>query len=234
MNKREQLLVTICVCRESALRLERAAALPLVELESDTAASAIAERDLAMLDQYSPVLHDLLISYKKELDASIDAIEKQLEEDERLRDSLVYKAKFAEQAERFDEMVADMKEVTRQPQELTVKERNLLSVAYKNAIGSRRASWRAVSSIAQEGEPDEMTLIKDYKAKIEAELVDICNDILSIIEDLLIPNSTSEEAKVFYYKMKGDYNRHVRDRLVLFAVVLLSFSFAYHDISNIR
>mgnify|MGYP002053905036 CR=1 FL=1 len=47
--------------------------------------------------------------------------------------------------------------------------------------------------------------IKDYKAKIEGELVDICNDILSIIEDSLIPNSTSEEAKVFYYKMKGDY-----------------------------
>jgi hypothetical protein len=30
------------------------------------------------------------------------------------RDSLVYKAKLAEQAERFDEMVADMKEVARQ------------------------------------------------------------------------------------------------------------------------
>ena len=32
------------------------------------------------------------------------------------RESLVYKAKLAEQAERFDEMVADMKEVSRQPQ----------------------------------------------------------------------------------------------------------------------
>lgn len=30
------------------------------------------------------------------------------------RDSLVYKAKLAEQAERFDEMVADMKDVARQ------------------------------------------------------------------------------------------------------------------------
>lgn len=54
------------------------------------------------------------------------------------RDSLVYKAKLAEQAERFDEMVSDMKDVSRQPQELTVEERNLLSVAYKNVIGSRK------------------------------------------------------------------------------------------------
>lgn len=119
------------------------------------------------------------------------------------RDTLVYKAKLAEQAERFDEMVTDMKEVSRQPQELTVEERNLLSVAYKNVIGARRASWRVVTSIEQKGEPDKLPIIKDYKAKIEQELVDICNDILSIIEDSLIPNSTSEEAKVFYYKMKG-------------------------------
>ena len=120
------------------------------------------------------------------------------------RESLVYKAKLAEQAERFDEMVSDMKEVAKQPQELTVEERNLLSVAYKNVIGSRRASWRVVTSIEQKG-ADKMEIIKDYKAKIETELVDICNDILSIIDESLIPNSTSEEAKVFYYKMKGDY-----------------------------
>jgi 14-3-3 protein epsilon len=87
------------------------------------------------------------------------------------RDSLVYSAKLAEQAERFDEMVEHMKAVAQQPQELTVEERNLLSVgthchspthsltyslthslvAYKNVIGSRRASWRVISSIEQKG-----------------------------------------------------------------------------------
>mmetsp|Transcript_9752 Transcript_9752/g.12671 ORF Transcript_9752/g.12671 Transcript_9752/m.12671 type:complete len:249 (+) Transcript_9752:273-1019(+) len=127
------------------------------------------------------------------------------------RDSLVYKAKLAEQAERFDEMVTDMKEVARQPQELTVEERNLLSVAYKNVIGSRRASWRVVTSIEQKGDTEKMAIIRDYKAKIERELVNICNDILGIIEESLIPNSTSEEAKVFYYKMKGDYHRYLSE-----------------------
>ena len=32
---------------------------------------------------------------------------------------------------------------------LTVEERNLLSVAYKNAVGSRFASWRSISSVEQ-------------------------------------------------------------------------------------
>ena len=73
----------------------------------------------------------------------------------------MYKAKLAEQAKRFDEMVMDMKDGARQPQEMTIKERNLLSVAYKNVIGSRCASWRVVSSIEQKGDSDKLTIIKD-------------------------------------------------------------------------
>jgi len=126
------------------------------------------------------------------------------------RETFVYRAKLAEQAERFDEMVSDMKEVAKAPQELTVEERNLLSVAYKNVIGSRRASWRVITSIEQKGS-DKAEVTTDYKKKIEVELIDICNDILSVIEESLIPNSTSEEAKVFYYKMKGDYHRYLSE-----------------------
>ena len=63
------------------------------------------------------------------------------------REDSIYMAKLAEQAERFDEMVGYMKDIAKTGQELTVEERNLLSVAYKNVIGARRASWRIVSSI---------------------------------------------------------------------------------------
>ncbi len=108
---------------------------------------------------------------------------------------------------RFDEMVEYMKTVAKLPQELTVEERNLLSVAYKNVIGSRRASWRVISSIEQKGDADKLSAIGQYKRKIERELEDICSDILDIIKNELIPNSESEEGKVFYYKMKGDYHR---------------------------
>jgi len=127
------------------------------------------------------------------------------------RDSLVYMAKLAEQAERFDEMVDHMKAVAQQPQELSVEERNLLSVAYKNVIGSRRASWRVISSIEQKCDPEKLPLIQTYKRKIETELEEICSDILEIIRAELIPNSNAEEGKVFYYKMKGDYHRYLAE-----------------------
>jgi len=65
------------------------------------------------------------------------------------REDFVYGAKLSEQAERYDEMVDYMKKVAELRVELSVEERNLLSVAYKNVVGARRASWRIISSIEQ-------------------------------------------------------------------------------------
>jgi len=42
-----------------------------------------------------------------------------------------------------------MKEVTEKNPMLSNEERNLLSVAYKNVVGTRRSSWRVISSIEQ-------------------------------------------------------------------------------------
>jgi 14-3-3 protein epsilon len=108
-------------------------------------------------------------------------------------------------------MVDHMKAVAEKNVELSVEERNLLSVAYKNVIGSRRASWRVLSSIEQKSDPEKINLVKDYKKNIENELVKICDDILSIITDKLVPNSHNDEAKVFYFKMKGDYHRYLSE-----------------------
>jgi 14-3-3 protein epsilon len=130
------------------------------------------------------------------------------------RDEKVYKAKLSEQAERYDEMVDSMREVAQFGQELSVEERNLLSVAYKNVIGARRASWRIISSIEQKEEikqSDKLHLIKKFRTQIEAELKKICDDILKLLDAHLIPTATSPESKVFYYKMKGDYYRYLAE-----------------------
>jgi len=131
------------------------------------------------------------------------------------REVHVYKAKLSEQAERYDEMVEAMKLVAQLDVELTVEERNLLSVAYKNVIGARRASWRIVSSIEQKEEnksaDDKVQMIKNYRNAIEKELRDVCQDILDIIDSHLVPSATSGESKVFYYKMKGDYHRYLAE-----------------------
>lgn len=126
-------------------------------------------------------------------------------------------AKLAEQAERYEEMVEFMEKVARNAdaQELTVEERNLLSVAYKNVVGARRASWRIISSIEHKeegkGNEDHVGAIRDYRLQIEAELNKICEGILGLLDVHLIPSCTSGESKVFYLKMKGDYHRYLAE-----------------------
>lgn len=131
------------------------------------------------------------------------------------RDDLVYQAKLAEQAERYDEMVVSMKNVARMDVELTVEERNLLSVAYKNVIGARRASWRIISSMEQreecKGEEEKLKMFQEYRQTVEKELDSICNDILDALEAHLIPSADLGESKVFYNKMKGDYFRYLAE-----------------------
>ena len=67
-------------------------------------------------------------------------------------------------------MVTAMKAVASMDVELTVEERNLLSVAYKNVIGARRASWRIISSIEQKEEnkasEDKLKMIKTYRNQV--------------------------------------------------------------------
>ncbi len=156
------------------------------------------------------------------------------------REDSVYLAKLAEQAERYEgelgpsvlrgiailtgvssEMVENMKRVASSDQELTVEERNLLSVAYKNVIGARRASWRIVSSIEQKeeskGNEAQVAMIKGYREKIETELAKICEDILDVLEKHLIPSAASGESKVFYHKMC--VTRHIYGILIFTAYI---------------
>ena len=63
-----------------------------------------------------------------------------------------------------------MKNVAGMDVELTVEERNLLSVAYKNVIGARRASWRIISSLEQKeenkGGEDKLKMIREYRKTV--------------------------------------------------------------------
>lgn len=99
--------------------------------------------------------------------------------------------------------------------ELTTDERELLSVAFKNAIGPRRASWRTISSIEQNkaftGSEEHIPIVKSYRSKVEGELEKLCKQLLNILDNSLLPNVTSSESNVFYHNMKGDHNRYLAE-----------------------
>merc|ERR1711978_190189 len=47
--------------------------------------------------------------------------------------------------------------------------------------------------------------------KVEEELQKICDTILALLDDKLIPKTPSGESKVFYVKMKADYYRYIAE-----------------------
>ena len=73
-----------------------------------------------------------------------------------------------------------MKKVTEETKgKLLLEQRNLLSVAYKNVVGTRRSSWRVISSIEQKcNDEAKRELAKTYRVKIEEELNEICKRVL--------------------------------------------------------
>merc|ERR1711904_334373 len=94
-------------------------------------------------------------------------------------------------------------------------ERNLLSVAYKNAVGSRRAAWRIITSVEQKekskGNDEQAKFAKEYCGKVEAELQKICDTILTLLDKNLLEKASTDESKVFYHKMKADYYRYIAE-----------------------
>ncbi|KAI5185073.1 14-3-3 protein epsilon [Nematocida homosporus] len=129
----------------------------------------------------------------------------------------IYKAKLSEKAERFEQMVDCMKAAVKLAAEaqekMSIEERNMLSVAYRNQVGVRRTSWRILSKTLQEtrtAEPQNtrhLEIIEEYIKVIEDELNLACDDLLSLLDSYLIDGST-EDINVFFLKMKGDYLRY--------------------------
>lgn len=125
----------------------------------------------------------------------------------------IFLARVAEQAERFEDMVEFLKSVLDQKgADLTADERNLLSVAFKNLISSKRTAWRTISAIEQNPKYQKFaSSLADYKKKIENALYKNCEDIIQIVQSKVLSKSVENEAKAFFVKMVGDYYRYIAE-----------------------
>jgi len=127
---------------------------------------------------------------------------------------LVELVRVAETAERYEDMCKFVKQLVEMKSEkgedLDVDERNLLSVAYKNVVGAKRASWRTLAGGFDDADAE---LLEKYKKLVEDELEAICNEVISLLTDHLIKNvkGNGDETEVFYLKMCGDYYRYLSE-----------------------
>ncbi|GBG34947.1 14-3-3-like protein [Hondaea fermentalgiana] len=144
------------------------------------------------------------------------------------REALVRLAHLAEHAERWEDMVRFVKLLAQKAQhdkqELSVEERNLLSVAFKQRVGALRQSWRTLTAIAHNtfdvAPPHAgMNMVKelqgeelsDYIRQLETELETACAEALTLLRETLLQQAGAPESRVFCYKIMGDYYRYLAE-----------------------
>ena len=130
----------------------------------------------------------------------------------------IYLAMLAEQCSRYEDMMSFLEEMVKmKSNDLTSDERNLLSIAYKNTISLDRQAIRTLlayeSKESKKSESPYLEYIKEYKNKVQKELEGLCNKINTTIDQNLLPKAETDEAKVFYHKMKGDYDRYIAENV---------------------
>ena len=125
----------------------------------------------------------------------------------------IFLARVAEQAERFEDMVDFLDEVLQiKGGSVNPDERNLLSVAFKNLISSKRAACRTISAIEQNPKYSKFNgALLAYKGNIEKQLQDDCQKIIDIINNRVLNGECADEAKAFFVKMVGDYYRYIAE-----------------------
>ncbi|XP_021744185.1 14-3-3 protein 9-like [Chenopodium quinoa] len=132
------------------------------------------------------------------------------------RYNIIYLAKLAALAERYDDMIDAMKKLVKNNIDLTAEERNLLSTAYKKVTEPKRESWKRLSTTKQKEDTiykneTYIKCIQDYRNIVELDLANICYDVIILIDDHLLPFASCAESSVFYLKMKADHYRYMAE-----------------------
>ena len=98
----------------------------------------------------------------------------------------IFLARVAEQAERFEDMVSFLNDAIglKSGEDFTIDERNLLSVGFKNLIGSQRGAIRTIGAIEQNPKYQKFSdALNQYKKKIEEELYNNCIKIVNVVKN---------------------------------------------------
>ena len=131
-------------------------------------------------------------------------------------DKNLYFVNASKEMGKYDDMCNFLEnEIKKRTSDFNSEERNLISNAYKDLISNPRSSLRIILAYeAKEKKKDHsyyLSYIIEYKKKIFEELKKNCSRVIKIIDEYLLKKAKDDEAIVFYYKMKGDYDSFIAE-----------------------
>jgi 14-3-3 protein epsilon len=136
------------------------------------------------------------------------------------REELVFLAEIYEQGQRYEDLVDTMKQILALPggDQLTTEEWNLLSVGFKCVIGSKRCSWRVLTSIRQKDtlnntSESKLRVLDSYIDRVAAEGLAVCREIIAIVNDVLLPTCQDPLKRATMTKTMSDFYRYLSELL---------------------
>lgn len=128
----------------------------------------------------------------------------------------LYFAMLAQQCSRYEETINYLQELfLERKKDFNKDERNLLSYAYIKFISQKRHALRVTMAYeTKEKKYDNspyLSYIQEYRKELETDLTQQLQKIILNLDSLLIKKAENVEAKIFYKKLKGDYNRYIAE-----------------------
>ena len=131
-------------------------------------------------------------------------------------DKNIYFANVAESMGRYEDMCNFLEnEYKKRTTDFNSDERNLLNIAYKNLISNERATLRTILAYEnkekKKNESNYLSYIIEYKNKVFHELKRNCARAINFVDEYLLKRAKDDEAFIFYYTMKGNFNRYITE-----------------------
>jgi len=96
--------------------------------------------------------------------------------------------------------------------EVNINERNLISVAYKNFISSKRTAYRTICTISDNPKHSKFSeTLKAYRDVLEEQIRSSCMRIIDTVNFCALSKSCSDEVRAFFIKMTGDFYRYIAE-----------------------
>lgn len=133
-----------------------------------------------------------------------------------MKEKCLWKAKLAQEANRFEDMARYMRQVAECGEPMTKDEDNMLAAAYKHLLDTKRSSRRTLVTVEQKDgiASWEAAVARRYRERVDDELRALCTEVLAVVDRWLTsdqPDASDPATGVFYWKLCADYNRYAAE-----------------------
>jgi len=135
------------------------------------------------------------------------------------KERYLWRAKLAQETNRFEDMARYMKLTVETGAPMTRDDANMLAVAYKRVLDTKRMARRTLTAVERKDglAPWEALAASDYRSRVDGEQLALCNEMLSVVATWFSSGRAEradQATSIFYWKLVADYKRYTAEAVV--------------------